>query len=187
MTDFFTSDLHLGHEAIIKFAGRPFFDSDEMEQTLIDNINARVGKNDRLFILGDVTMARGEKGERIMRKFLDKLVCKNVYLILGNHDIQDVERLRKIGFKEPCIRRTIKENGHKVVLDHFPIAEWDGFFRGAYHLHGHIHSNRSYNLEQAELLGIRRYDVGVDANDLRPVSWEEIEEFFDAFLREEAR
>ena len=24
---------------------------------------------------------------------------------------------------------------------HYPIAEWDGFFRGTFHIYGHIHNN----------------------------------------------
>ncbi len=40
-------------------------------------------------------------------------------------------------------------------------------------LHGHIHSDPSYNLENKRN-GIRRYDVGVDANDYKPVSLEHI-------------
>lgn len=40
-------------------------------------------------------------------------------------------------------------------------------------LHGHIHSDKDYNLNNKEV-GIKRYDVGVDANGFRPVSVDEI-------------
>jgi calcineurin-like phosphoesterase family protein len=43
--------------------------------------------------------------------------------------------------------------------------------------HGHIHSKPDYN-ERNRSIGIRRYDVGVDANNFRPVALEDIVEFF---------
>lgn len=52
--------------------------------------------------------------------------------------------------------------GIPFVLFHYPIAEWDRKRYGAIHLHGHLHSRPEYNLEQRRL-GLRRYDVGVDA------------------------
>ena len=45
-------------------------------------------------------------------------------------------------------------------------------------LHGHIHSDGSYNLSNREA-GIKRYDVGVDANKYLPVSIKQIEEFMN--------
>lgn len=45
-------------------------------------------------------------------------------------------------------------------------------------LHGHIHSTGEYN-ERNRVEGIRRYDVGVDANHFYPVSLDEIWEFFE--------
>ena len=43
-------------------------------------------------------------------------------------------------------------------------------------LHGHIHSDGKYNRDNMEA-GIRRYDVGVDANGYMPVSIKQIEKF----------
>ena len=43
---YFTADLHLGHEAILYMAERPFKYFDEMNQTLIRNINACVTDRD---------------------------------------------------------------------------------------------------------------------------------------------
>lgn len=43
---YFTSDLHLGHNNILKFTGRPYDSMEEMNRELIRNINFRVTKND---------------------------------------------------------------------------------------------------------------------------------------------
>lgn len=52
------------------------------------------------------------------------------------------------------------------------------FFRGAIHLHGHKHNSQQYNILNKEN-GLKKYDVGVDANYMKPVSIEEIIEFVD--------
>ena len=49
---------------------------------------------------------------------------------------------------------------------------------GSIQLHGHIHAHEEYNL-QNKADGIRRYDVGVDANNYYPVLVKQIIEFFE--------
>lgn len=41
----------------------------------------------------------------------------------------------------------IQVSGVKVVMFHYPIAEFDQMHRGAVHFHGHLHQNKS-GLEQ---------------------------------------
>ena len=60
-------------------------------------------------------------------------------------------------------------NNQKFVLFHYPIEEWADFYKGAIHLHGHQHNMPAYNRQQVEA-GLRRFDVGVDANGFKPVS-----------------
>ena len=68
------------------------------------------------------------------------------------------------------------QNG-KFILFHYPIEEWNGYFRGTIQLHGHQHNHKDYNYKNLEK-GIRRFDVGVDANYMCPVSAEDITAFF---------
>ena len=49
---YFTSDLHFYHENVIKHANRPFSNVEEMNQTLINNWNKKVGISDEIYILG---------------------------------------------------------------------------------------------------------------------------------------
>jgi len=45
---YFTSDLHLGHNAVIRMCERPFENAEEMNKVLTNNTNARAHKNDTL-------------------------------------------------------------------------------------------------------------------------------------------
>lgn len=46
MANFYISDLHIGHENILRFDNRPFADVNEMNNKLIENWNARVRSDD---------------------------------------------------------------------------------------------------------------------------------------------
>ena len=61
---------------------RNFQDLDEMNSTIVNNINQKVGPNDTLIHLGDFAFGGFDK----IGEFLDRLVCKNIHLVLGNHD-----------------------------------------------------------------------------------------------------
>ena len=63
------------------------------------------------------------------------------------------------------------------VFCHYPFVEWNRQRHGAYHLHGHQHNHSDYNLRQRKE-GLRRYDVGVDANGFTPVPLEKIVRIF---------
>lgn len=176
---YFTSDLHLFHENIIKYVPRPFATVEEMNATIIENINNTVLPEDTLWILGDVCMGR----EKIQRcaDFLAQLNCKDVHLITGNHDARNRrDDMLAAGFMSMSDYEEIKINRHRIaVLCHYPLMSWKGQSQGSIMLHGHIHASRSYN-EKNCADGILRYDVGVDANDYKPVSLDAIREFFQS-------
>ncbi len=80
---YFTSDLHLGHERSIEFNNRPFSNVDDMNETLIRNINEIVGSKDELWVLGDFTYKVDREKVRDLR---NNILCKRVHLVNGNHD-----------------------------------------------------------------------------------------------------
>lgn len=73
---------------------------------------------------------------------------------------------------------TVSLNGRCFALMHYPMLSWPKSNHGSYQLHGHIHAKKDYNL-QNRLDAVRRYDVGVDANNFYPVSVEQIICFFE--------
>ena len=54
MKTFFTSDLHFGHERVIKFDNRPFKSVEEMNEELIKRWNNKVDRGDLVYVLGDM-------------------------------------------------------------------------------------------------------------------------------------
>jgi calcineurin-like phosphoesterase family protein len=194
---YLTADLHLGHTNILTLGeGRPFPSIGAHDAALIDGINATVGEDDELWVLGDLSMNGSEEEVRAYRA---RICCRHVSLVLGNHDkaaacegshaFERVVRYARVG--------KLSRDGYRAVLFHYPILDWDGMYRGSYCLHGHIHSRPAYpdgifdevagqTHEHAihgynqwcRAHGIRRYDVGVDANGYRPVSVARVLAFF---------
>jgi calcineurin-like phosphoesterase family protein len=86
----FTSDTHYNHANICSATTqwvnpvtlRDFKSLEHMNACLVGNINEKVGQDDILFHLGDWSFG----GFESIQKFRDQIVCKNIHLILGNHD-----------------------------------------------------------------------------------------------------
>lgn len=174
---YFTSDLHLAHQNIIEYANRPFSNTDEMDRILISNINETVGKDDTLYILGDIQFGYG----KFMRFYETRksIICKDLRLILGNHDPREVYAWMDAGFSKVGDYDEVKIGKRRIAAcSHYPMMTWNHRNKGSIMLHGHIHAGRDYNIENRDN-GIFRYDVGVDANGYRPVSLDEIVAFFN--------
>lgn len=177
----FTSDLHLGHESLAT-QKRGFSSLAAMEHLIIQNVNVRVAPTDTLYVLGDFSFRCTVEHARELR---EKIVCRKVHLIAGNHD-KDWSRpeVAKTFSLDPPLMRMKTPEGQVLVLCHYPLLSWEAMRRGAIMLHGHIHSGMgepapgSYNARMREQ-GILRYDVGVDANGMAPVSLDEVLAWFD--------
>lgn len=162
---FFTSDLHLGHSKIIQYCNRPFPSVGEMDETLIENWNAKVPTDGIVWMIGDIFFCDVKRATEIMLRLNGKK-----HLILGNHDklIRNNPQLQKLFAKiyPDLHQETI--DGVPVIMSHYPLLTWNRAHWGSFMLHGHVHSTKPTN-------GInRRFDVGVDANSYAPVSWQEI-------------
>ena len=170
---YFTADLHFGHRNILKLCERPFTTVEEMDMTLTRNWNAVVHKRDEVYILGDFTMLHSEAAYN----YLTRLKGRK-YFIRGNHDqfLNNIEKFaeydRKLGEEQSehdakygaqieWVKdyHILKHRGRKFVLFHYPIAEWDGLWRGAIHLFGHVHRNPPALPNHNSALA---FNVGVD-------------------------
>ena len=143
-----TSDTHFGHTNIIKYCDRPFTNTEDMDQAIIKDWNSKVGPEDLVIHLGDVTFKSKSKMDFIMSQLSGKKM-----LILGNHDRrQDLEE----HFLEGCFHYlSITRGSQHYILMHYPIESWDRKFHDVPHLHGHCHGT-------VNNAGLLRFDMGWD-------------------------
>ena len=167
--DWFTADTHFGHRNIIRHCGRPFTDELDMDQQLLDNINAAVSPSDTLYHLGDFA-----RYHRAIAAYRSRIRCRNVVLVLGNHDPQTRNGEPKMRFLDMFsrvyvrlrIRPMVGGMKRTLVLSHNAMRTWDNSHRGSWNLFGHSHG---------QLPGMpRTLDVGVDAHGFRPISLPEV-------------
>jgi calcineurin-like phosphoesterase family protein len=181
---FFTSDTHYSHSNICRATTRwtdadsvtrDFKSLEHMNDTLVNNINEVVGQDDILIHLGDWSFG----GFEMIEEFRNRILCKNVHLVFGNHDhhirrnkggIQEIfsstQDYLHLDLRIPKGKEVDKLT---LVCMHFPIASWDGMNDGVPHLHGHVHLPRHQRIGLGKVM-----DVGVDGNDLYPISIQEI-------------
>jgi calcineurin-like phosphoesterase family protein len=187
MQVWFTADLHLGHANILRYCNRPFLSAEEQElvrtqgprgpwrvsqdslrrhdDALIDAINEAVAKDDQLWILGDFCLGPPER----VAAYRQRIRCRTVNLVWGNHDRRTVRRV----FQNVIDQGMIKVKDQSIWLNHYPMRSWHRSFHGSWHLYGHVHG-RLARQDEGELDWMLTRDVGVDACEYRPVSFEEL-------------
>ena len=181
-----TSDTHYHHTNICRGitrwrtqdgkipvdSTRDFQTMDEMNATIVNNINEKVGPNDTLIHLGDVAFGGFER----IGEFLDRLVCKNIHLVLGNHDQHIKINRENIRDRFLSVQNYLEVTigGVDFVLSHYPHASWNQLSKGAIHLHGHVHLS-----PQNKWGNGKKLDVGLDGNNLYPYSITEIVHMMD--------
>lgn len=161
----FTSDLHFGHTNIIEYCKRPFPDVSTMNEQLVRNWNSLVKPQDTVYIIGDCHCGRGSASVAVTAL----AQCNGQkHLIRGNHDTNEFIELAAEAelFESVQDYLEVKWNNTKFVLFHFPMRAWHKSHQGSIHLYGHSHGN---------MPGIgRSMDVGVDPNNYRPISIEDV-------------
>lgn len=140
MANFYISDLHIGHENILRFDNRPFADVNEMNNKLIENWNARVRSDDTVYILGDFIWAKESEWPSSVG-----LLGGNKVLIRGNHDPKQFSAATKRMFQEITNLKEIKDSGKHVVMCHYPIPFFRASFAStAFMLYGHVQQTIEY-------------------------------------------
>jgi calcineurin-like phosphoesterase family protein len=166
MRTFITSDLHFGHKNIMSFCpqSRARFRNDVnyMNEQMVAEWNSIVKPGDLVYILGDVAFLPAQKAAEYMNRCNGRKI-----LVQGNHDRKTLnDPSFRSCFEEVHHYLDINYNGHKCVMFHYPIAEWDQMHRGALHFHGHLHGGTS-GMEE-----FRCRDMGMDATGMIVVEME---------------
>ena len=167
MKTWITSDLHFGHKNIMNFcpdSRSPFRnDVDYMNEAMVREWNDLIEPGDLVYILGDVAFLPAQKAAETVNRLNGTKI-----LVEGNHDRKALNdpTFRKC-FKEVHKYLDINYDGTKVVMFHYPIAEWDQMHRGAVHFHGHLHGGKS-GMEE-----FRCRDMGMDATYMIAITMED--------------
>lgn len=140
-----------------------------MNETLVQKWNERVSAEDTVYVLGDLSMGRIEAAIEYIKRLNGKII-----LIRGNHDTpKRIEAYKAIGIEVHDIFY-LPYKGRYFILCHFPIAN-EEFIRmviednsEVVNLYGHVHSNAPLGYNNGT------YHVGVDTNNLSPISLEQI-------------
>lgn len=168
MSIYFSSDFHFGHVNICrgtsrwsdKSGTRPFSSLEEMNETILENLNSVVMPDDQLFFLGDFCFG----DTTLTPKWRERIKCRDISFIRGNHD-QNIDLYRN-SFRWIKDYFEFRHLGKTIVMMHYPIASWNKSHHGSLHLFGHCHGS-------FRPLG-RSMDVGIDTNNFKPYSFDEI-------------
>ena len=171
--NYYIADMHFGHENIIKHSKRPFHNANEMDRIMINNWNEVVQNDDNVYILGDICFKNAGKPS----DYLEQLKG-NKFIILGNHDTEIRAHRHDLNRFPGCVwikdYAEIKDNGRKIILSHYPMVEWNGYYQGAIHLYGHVHNN-TQNPAFEILKGLpNAYNVGVDILNYVPRTLDQV-------------
>ena len=165
---YFTSDLHLGHDKPFIYEPRGFENVEDMNQTIIKNINRVVSYDDDLYILGDLILGNLEEGKKLLKQIPGK-----VHVILGNHDTQQkIDFYKSLGWDCQWGLLT-KINGYSILMSHWPTKTQNFDFkplkREVINLHGHTHQSTNWTANEFCM-----YHVGLDSHYCHPVLFEDI-------------
>lgn len=186
---FFTSDLHFGHQNIIKYSTRPFEDVHHMNIELIRRWDSVVSPDDEVWVLGDVAMGKIDESLALIPQLHGRKI-----LVAGNHDRcwhahgpkhePWVTKYMHAGFDvihQGELNLTL-QNGETVLVSHFPYegdsqdkerySEHRPKNEGQWLLHGHVH-------EKWQQIN-KMINVGVDVWDYTPIPETTIIELIEA-------
>lgn len=172
---FFTSDLHLGHENILKFCNRPFETTEKMFQTIVENWNKKISPNDMVFLVGDIFW---KTSPNLITKFFLKTNGRK-YFISGNHDsvksTKSISKYCTILDDVVHLWVTVNQTTFRFVVSHYPLYSYAGIEKHtSLNLHGHVHSGKLCTGFDSNFSSNKHYDVGVDNNNFEPVEITEI-------------
>jgi calcineurin-like phosphoesterase family protein len=159
---FFTSDLHLDHDAIRRHCNRPFASVEEMNETMVSRWNEVVTPKDDVYVIGDFAWKRHDHWIQALHG--------HKHLVIGNHDRMSAAALASftevVGTPKCPGIKVLAIDTKVVALCHFSLRSWPASHYGAWHFYGHSHGRHKEFPDSISCA------VDVDVWDYRPIPWE---------------
>jgi calcineurin-like phosphoesterase family protein len=152
---YFTSDTHFADPRVLRIDRRPFSSMAEHDAALVRYWNEVVAADDEVWHLGDFARGDIETVEALL-----SALNGHKHLIIGNNDGPATVQAKGWASVQHYAELTI--DGQLLILCHYPFRTWNQMGRKSIDLHGHSHGRLTPMP--------RQFDVGVDAQGLRPAS-----------------
>jgi len=160
---YFTADQHFGHKNIIRYCGRPYAHTREMDEDMIRRWNEVVTDEDVVYHLGDFALVSSKRLYRYTSRLRGQL-----HLVIGNHD-KTAAKMRRGGFRD-VVKRLVLPGAHgepAIIARHSP-HDFTLEDRAPLLLCGHVHE--AWKAKTPFHIGRRVINVGVDVWGFAPVS-----------------
>lgn len=146
-SDKFISDTHFGHLNIIKYCNRPFLNTLEMDNFIIEKWNKTISKEDRVFFLGDFALTSRERIKELL-----SIINGYKILIIGNHDKRISKKFwLENGFKIATKKILYIDKNKYYILTHKKIEHNNEILKyitkkyntTPINIHGHSHNYKN--------------------------------------------
>lgn len=187
---YFTSDLWLGRENILKIANRPYESLEEMENDIIEKWNSIIKDDDTVYVLNNFAVDP-YTAARALKDLNGNIILMNPNSALtyaftgdGNKDNIDLDELISSDGKIVCTSQTIIEDAsNDVVICYWPMSEWNGKESGTLHIYGYsypIMKGKKGNMTDIAVedeITTGRINVCMDKWNFYPVSLKAIKSY----------
>jgi calcineurin-like phosphoesterase family protein len=148
-----------------------------MHEKIFGNINDVVGELDTLWVVGDLTI---DCSPHKLVEIRNKIKCRNVHLIRGNHDLEDND-IPPYTFSSIQDVANIVVNSQRIFMSHYAHVTWPKQHKGAWMIFGHSHSSLNPWIDK-HMPNSKMLDVGIDNafklfGEYRPFSFKDIREY----------
>ena len=167
--DYFTSDLHIGHDKEFIWKARGFNSIEEHDTEILKRWNSLISPEDTVFILGDLCMGGNEKEWNRIYKNLNG----HMKFIHGNHDTKTkIERyINEYSMEDLGLVSLYKYSKKRsFYLSHYPtLVSNHEDKKFLWCLSGHTHDIKLFENGCGCV-----YNVAMDAHNCTPISIEQI-------------
>lgn len=170
MTDYFYADPHFGNEMILIYCKRPWRNSAHMDAGLLKIYNSIVTPDDTIYIAGDLTLKTASHRGYIVN-IVERMNGRKI-LILGNHDDLKPFVYERMGFHSVHTWLDYRNGDFEATIVHDPGRAKED--RSRLFLCGHVHDEY--------LTSKNIINIGVDANEYKPHSLDEIKEIYRSMV-----